>query len=274
MENVLYNLNLEQPEGGSRLRDDIRVLLKLATPIIGITLSRMLMGFADFYQVSYLGTNATAAISPATMLVFAALCFGMGATTSVQTFTAQSVGRGRPTDAPKYAAQGLYLVLFSLPIAAILSYFSATIWHKINAPPEVQSLQIGFCRIAFWSMPLGIACGALESFFNGIQKPSVALKAVIAALACVIVGNYLLIFGKFGFPQLGVAGAAIATVIGWSLRLAILASVYFSREFRERYHTHQSWKLDLSKLRSIIGLGGPTAINGFSTSSRGFYFCR
>ena len=152
------------------------------------------------------------------------------------------------------------IVLGTLPIAAMLSHFSEAIWHLIGSPPDVQALQISFCRIAFWSMPLGIACGAFESFFNGIQKPSVALKAIIAALGCVIVGNYLLIFGKFGFPRLGIAGAAVATVVGWAVRLTILASVYLSQTFRERFHTHTAWKLDLHKLRAIIGIGGPTAV--------------
>ena len=86
-------------------------LLVLALPIIGMTVSRMLMGFVDFAMVSRLGTEAQAAISPATILVFAVLCVGMGAVSTVQTFAAQADGRGKPGQGSAYAWQSLYIAL-------------------------------------------------------------------------------------------------------------------------------------------------------------------
>ncbi len=255
------SLNLElAPAGGSVLIQDMRSLLKLAAPVIGITLSRMLMGFADFYQVSFLGTSATAAISPATMFVFVGLCLGMGAVTSVQTFTAQCIGRGRPLEASAYAWQSIYIAIASLALALPMSYYSEQAWAWIDSPPDVRALQVAYCRIAIWSLPFGVACAGLEAFFNGIHKSGVALRAIILALVVNVIGNYALIFGKFGLPQMGIEGAAVATVIGWLVRVGVLMFVFLSHEFRERYQTHRSWRRDWTKLRSIIVLGGPTAV--------------
>lgn len=260
MERSLPDLELNSADGGSVLWADVKTLLALAAPIIGITLSRMLMGFADFYQVSFLSTAATAAISPATLFVFTGLCAGMGMVTSVQTFAAQSLGRQRAAEASAYAWQALYLALFITPLAIGLSLISDSVWRWIGAPADVQAMQSDYCRVAFWSLPFGVACAGLEGFFNGVQKPGVALKAILAALVCNIIGNYILIFGKLGFPALGVTGAAIATIFGWMVRLSILASVFLSHEFRERYRSHETWRLEGAKLRGLVTIGGPTAV--------------
>lgn len=263
MQQAVPTLSPDSPGAGrSILFGDMRALLALAAPIIGITLSRMLMGFADFFQVSYLGTAATAAISPATMFVFTGLCLGMGAVTSVQTYTSQSVGRGKPREAGAYAWQAMYVAVASLVLAYPMVRYADRFWDLINpdAPADVRALQLAYCRVALWSIPLGIACSGLEAFFNGIHKSGVALRAIIAALAVNVVGNYLLIFGKFGLPQMGIQGAAIATVIGWVVRIGVLMLVFLSKEFREQYNTGASWRLNYDKLKAIVTLGGPTAV--------------
>ncbi|HWL93835.1 MAG TPA: MATE family efflux transporter [Phycisphaerae bacterium] len=239
---------------------DIKSLLKLAAPIIGITLSRMLMGFSDFVIVSFMGTDATAAISPSSFFVFTGICLAMGAVTSVQTFTAQAMGRGDRHEAAGYVWQGLYLALASCVLAYGCSQWTDFVWHSTGAPPEVVALEIAYCRICFWSVPFAAACCALECFFNGIQKPSVALKAIIIALIFNIVGNYILVFGKFGFPAMGIRGSAIATVMAWGIRALILAIVFFSHEFRKDYSTASAWRFDKKKFRGIVALGGPTSI--------------
>ncbi|MBX3395164.1 MAG: MATE family efflux transporter [Phycisphaerae bacterium] len=251
---------LEPTHSRSVLVADIRTLLTLAMPIIGITLSRMLMGFADFYQVSFLGTEATAAISPATLFVFMALCLGMGVVTSVQTFASQALGRGEPREASGYAWQTMYIAVFTIPIAFAMTLISDAVWAGIDAPAAVRAMEADYCRVAFWSVPFGVACAGLEGFFNGVQKPGVALKAIIAALITNVVGNYLLIFGKCGFPELGITGAAIATIFGWVVRLVVLGWVFFSAEFRDRFGTRANRGLDGNRLLSTLKIGGPTAI--------------
>ena len=75
-----------------RRRDVTWSLMVLALPIMGMTVSRMLMGFIDFAMVSQLGTTAQAAISPATTLIFVVSCLGMGIANGVQTFVSQADG--------------------------------------------------------------------------------------------------------------------------------------------------------------------------------------
>jgi len=242
------------------LRPEMRSLLKLATPIIGTMVTRMAMGFVDFVMVSRLGTDATAAVSPATILVFAVMCLGMGGATSVQTFAAQALGRRQPREAAAYAWQTLYLAIVFALFCYPLTRLAGPLWALIAAAPEVQALQVAYCRIAFWSMGFAIITFGLEGFFNGIQKPSVSLIAALVALVFNAAANYCLIFGHFGFPALGIRGAAYATVIAWGVRALLLSMVFLSREIRHTFGTLLTWRFSREKIKGMFYVGGPTAI--------------
>ncbi len=242
------------------LRTETRRLLILAAPMIGTMISRMAMGFIDFAMVSRLGTEATAAISPSTLLVFSVLCLGMGAATSIQTFAAQALGRREPRQASAYAWQGFYIAaLFGLitwPVTLLVDPFWATVGH----PDLVFQMEVDYCRIAFWSMACSILCAALDGFFNGVQRPGVALMSVLVSLGFNVVANYCLIFGKFGFPAMGIRGAALATVIAWGIRAGMLTAVFLGTEFHRAYATRATWRLDLRRFRDVVRIGGPIAM--------------
>ncbi len=247
--------------GGPRTAwQEARALLVLAAPIIAAMLSRMLMGFTDFYMVSFLGTEATAAISPAILFMWTFMCLGMGLASSVQTFASQSMGRGRPGDAAAYAWQSIYLAAAFVPVAVLASPFVRDVWSWIDAPATVQRMEADYCVVAIWALPFGVACSGLEGFFNGVQRPSVTLKALLAALVFNVIGNYCLIFGKFGFPEMGIQGAAVATVLGWALRVAILGIVFLSEEFKQRFSTTAGSAFAAEKMLGLMKVGGPMAI--------------
>ena len=257
------NENSNQPsvnEEASSTSGEVRRLLVLATPIIATMVTRMLMGFVDFVMVSRLGTDATAAISPATILVFTVMCLGMGAATSVQTFAAQALGRRQPREGAAYAWQTVYMAVAFTVLCMPVMLLIEPMWNWIGAAPSVRDLQIDYCKVAFWSMGFSVLTFGLEGFFNGVQRPKVALAASVVALLFNAAANYCLIFGNFGFPALGIRGAGYATVIAWGVRSALLLVVFLSARFRREYGTHENWRLSLSKLGGIYRVGGPTAV--------------
>ncbi len=239
-------------------------LLRLALPIIGMMVSRMLMGFIDFVMVSQLGTEAQAAISPAVMLVFAVGCLGMGIANSVQTFVSQADGRNEPELGGAYAWQTLYVAgicgLLTWPAASTTPIWYGWIAEVARHDPTMAALEIEYTRIALWSVPFAILSMGFNAFFMGIQRPRIALLAVILSLVVNATGNYLLIFGKLGFPEMGVAGAAIATVVGWAVRVVFLAAAMVLPEFDRRYRTRQPPAWSSSKLAGMLRIGGPTAV--------------
>jgi len=241
-----------------------RELLMLALPIIGLTVSRMLMSFVDFVMVSWLGTDAQAAISPAALLVFAIGCVGMGVATAVQTFVSQADGRGRPHEAGAYAWQSLYLAgalaLVVGPAAATTSVWCGGLARVAGHPEQIIPLEIEYVRLGLWSVVVGVVTVGLEGFFNGIQRPRVALVAALVALAINTFGNWVLIFGHLGFPRLGIAGAAVATVVGFVARTAVLVVAMLDRSIDARYGTRRSLAPQWDKIKGLLRVGGPTAV--------------
>lgn len=239
-------------------------LLRLALPIIALTVSRMLMGFIDFVMVSWLGTDAQAAISPATLLVFTVGCAGMGLATAVQTFVAQAEGRGEPHEAGGYAWQSVYiaaaLAIVVMPAAAVTDTWFGWLAALAGHPEKVIPLEIAYVRIALLGVVLSVVTIGLEGFFNGIRRPRVALAAALVALGVNALGNWLLIFGKLGFPRMGIAGAALATVIGWCARVGVLVIAMLDPQLDRRYHTCRSLAFQWAKLKGLLSVGGPTAV--------------
>ncbi|MBU0638232.1 MAG: MATE family efflux transporter [Planctomycetes bacterium] len=239
-------------------------LLYLAGPIILMMVSRMLMGFIDFVMVSELGTVAQAAISPATIFVFGLACLGMGVAQAVQTFVSQTDGRGEPEQAGSYGWQTLYIAglcgLITWPVAQTTPIWYGWVAQFANHAPEMARLEIEYTQIALWSVPASVVSVGLNGFFMGVQRPRVTLLAMVASLVVNAVGNYALIFGHFGFPELGIAGAAIATVIGWLTRAAVLAGAMLLPRYDRRYNTRRSFAFSARKFVGLLRVGGPTSI--------------
>jgi MATE family multidrug resistance protein len=255
-----FALSAHPADGMPPLRQELGRMIRLALPIAGTMLSAMLLGFTDFVMVSRLGTEATAAISPASMLLYTVLCVGFGLANSVQTFTSQSMGRGRPREAAAYAWQALYVAIVFAAAAYPVSRMMPDLWSWVDHAELVQRQQVAYTQAALWCMPVAVLCIGLEGFFNGIQRPTVALTSVLVAVVINVVANYALIFGKLGFPAFGIAGAAYATIIAWCVRFALLASVFAAPEFRRRFDSMRHWRPSAARLVGIIKVGGPTGL--------------
>ena len=249
-------------------------LLRLATPMILMSLSRVAMGFIDFVMVSWLGTDAQAAISPATLFIWALACAGTGIASGVQTFVAQADGRGERRIAGGYVWQTLYLALIALFIAWPLSQTTA-VWLGWFAglgqhPPTVTALEVEFVRIGVWTAAPVILCAGLDGFFNGIRRPWIVLLAAALSVGVNALGNWLLIFGptlhlpgvgwSITFPAWGIGGAAVATLIGWCVRAAVLLIVLRHPELDRRYNTRRSFAPCWQKLAGLVRVGGPMSL--------------
>lgn len=239
-------------------------LLRLAFPMMCLTVSRMLMGFIDFYMVSRLGTDAQAAITPSAMLLFVIACTGMGIAQGVQTFVSQADGRNEPHLAGRYVWQTLYIAgvvtLASIPVVALTPTWVHWIAAAGRHPPEVETLEVQFLSVALWSIGPMTATAGLECFYNGIRRPMIGLAAILASLVTITLANYALIFGHWGFPALGIAGSGIATLLAWLVRAGVLLVALFWPSIDRRYHTRRGMAPRAHEMAQIVRLGGPVSL--------------
>ncbi|MAE65745.1 MAG: hypothetical protein CMJ18_15865 [Phycisphaeraceae bacterium] len=236
-------------------------LLVLAGPVIATNLSRPAMSLVDFLMVKQLGTEAMAAIVPARMVVFCLIAFGLGLVSAVNTFVAQALGRGDDSDCAAYAWQGIYLSLVAGVVLIPGWWLIDPLFQATAHGPDVVPLEIAYTKVSLYGMGPSIAAAAIGNFFIGIHRPSVNLVAVLVSNVFNVVANYALIFGNFGFPALGMTGAAWATLAACVLQVAILFAWILLPRYHERYATRSTWRLDLRKLWRLVRIGTPAGVH-------------
>ncbi len=250
--------------GATSNRSDIRSVIAMSLPMVITMSSPMIMRVVNYVFVSYLGTAAQAAIVPAQMLLWCYIAMCMGITTSVSTFASQSLGRNRPSDCSTYAWHSLYLSVLLGSAGGVMWFVFPSIFGLFGHAPEVASLEVIYCRVSMWSFLPTIAAQSLSAFFVGVHRPSVTMWAAIETNALNIVLDYSLIFGKFGMPKLGLAGAALGIVIASHYQLLRLLITFVGAETDKDFSSRSTWRMKREKLRSIWRIGWPQGIHWLS----------
>lgn len=237
-------------------------MLALAAPMIVTNISFTVMQFVDRYMVSRLGTDALAAILPAGIISFLPASFAIGAATSVNTFVSQSMGRGNLRDCSAYCWQAIYMGLAYVAIVVALMWPGAPyIFRLMGHEPAVANMEVTYLRIMLYAQLMAVFIWSSSQFFMGVHRPVITMYAAIVAQAVNILANYVLIFGKFGFPAMGIAGAGWGTFIGITLGAAIRMAMFLSSRIDKEYQSRRSLRVDFAKIRQLLKVGLPA---GFS----------
>ena len=194
-------------------RGGYREVANLAAPLIVSTGAIGIQEFVDRMFLSWYSTDSIAAALPSGILIFTLLSLFLGTTMYVSTFVAQYFGAGRHDSIGPSAWQGIYVALIGAGICFVLVPLAPTLFKAIGHPPEIQELEIVYFRIMCCGAFFPLASAALSGFFAGLGRTAPVMWVNVAATGVNVLLNYVMIFGKLGFPRMGLAGAAIATVI-------------------------------------------------------------
>lgn len=239
----------------------LRFMLKLAGPMVVTMTSFTLMQFVDRLMVSRLGTAALAAVLPAGYTVSIPYTLVMGVFASVGTFVSQCLGRGQKKECASYFWQAVYMGLaFSLVVLAIGWPLAPSIFRSYGHSPDVVELEVIYFRIILISGVAVIFVWAGTQFFMGIHRPVLSMYAALTAQVVNITANYVLIFGKFGFPKMGIAGAAWGTVIGVIVGAGIRMSTFLSGDIRKNYLSAEMFRPDFRKMADLLKVGLPAGL--------------
>ena len=197
-------------------------ILALALPIIGGMVSQNVLNLVDTAMVGMLGAAALAAVGMASFANFMASAFITGLSAGVQAMAARRLGEGRTEASAEPLNGGLLLAIgLSLPLAGLPILFADEIFGLLVDDPEVVVLGVPYFKARLFAMvALGVNF-AFRGYWNGVNLSKVYMRTLLVMHASNIVLNWVLIFGHFGLPALGVTGAgigsAIATFIGSGL---------------------------------------------------------
>lgn len=242
-----------RPGGGNEV-------LRLAVPLVISTSSWTIMHFIDRLFLVWYSPDALAASLPSAMMSFSVECFFLGVAIYTTTFVAQYYGAQRPHRIGVAVWQGVWLSLISAPLLLATIPLAPALFALIGHPPEVQALEVEYYQIMCYGAGAMVSASALSSFFTG--RGHVRTVAVIDTISAAIniVLDYAMIFGNFGFPEWGMAGAAWATVIAlWFRPIAYLA-LMFQRENRERYGVVSGIRFDKELFFRMLRFGSPAGV--------------
>lgn len=240
-----------------------REVMRMSGPIILGMLSYTVMEFFDKVMVSHLGTDALAAVGSAGIGSYTLCTLYMGIISVVSTFVAQCFGRGDHHLCARYCWQGVYLSFLGIGVAVVLWPLSAPLFAAMNHSPEVTHLELQYFRIRLLGYVFIGFNTAFAGFFQAVNHARIPMYAAILGNALNLSLNYVLIFGKMGFPQMGVAGAATATVISILFQSVVLGSIFLGPKFDASFRTRSSWEFDWNRIRELVRIGTPAAVSMF-----------
>jgi MATE family multidrug resistance protein len=237
-------------------------MLKLASPMIVTTISFTVMQFVDRFMVSRLGTEELAAVMPAGLISFVPASFALGVMTTVNTFVSQSFGRGDKKGCSNYCWQAIYMGICYLGLMIGIMWPSAPmIFTKMGFAPEVVTMEVTYFRIMLYTQFLAVFIWSSSQFFMGIHRPAINMYAALVGQCVNILANYVLIFGKFGFPRMEIAGAGWGTFIGVGVGAAIRMGMFLSNDINRQFHSRTALHLSVRRIKDLVKVGFPA---GFS----------
>ena len=239
----------------------LKYMLKLAAPMVVAHISFTIMQFVDRFMVSRLGTEELAAILPAGYVSFLPAAFAIGVMTSINTFVSQSLGRGDKKACSNYCWQAIYMGLaYSVVVVAIMWPAAPAIFRMLGHEPAVAAMEVIYLRIMLYVQVLAVFIWASSQFFMGVHRPVVMMYSAIAGQIVNVAANYVLIFGKFGFPAMGIAGAAWGTFIGIAAGSAIQMAVFLIGDINTSFQSRHSLNIDFTKMKDLLKVGLPAGV--------------
>lgn len=244
-------------------RDETSVLymLNLAWPMIITTISFTVMQFVDRLMVSRYSDEALAAIGPSGMVSFIPASFALGLVTTINIFAGQCFGMKRYRDCTSYFWQSVYLgTAYSMVTFIVLWPFAKDIFVFLDQPSELLTLEADYFRIMLYCQFVVVFMWTSNHFFMGIHRPAISMWTAFVGQGINIIANYVLIFGKFGLPAMGIKGAGWGTFIGISAGVTIRMYVFLSPMINDKFESRKTLKIDIAKMRNVLRIGWPAGI--------------
>ncbi|WP_028580812.1 MATE family efflux transporter [Desulfogranum japonicum] len=205
----------------SRLRSlylvEITTLLQLTIPIIVAQVSQTAMGVVDTIMAGWAGKNDLAAVAVGSSIFFPFFLFQIGLLSAVVPLVSQARGKGDEREMHTAIQQGCIIGLFSGVLLMLLVNCMAPVLEWMQVSPEIIPLTRQYLFAISWGFPVAGLFFALRNGGDGASLPRLSMIAGFVGLAVNITTNYILIFGKLGFPRLGGVGC------GWASAISILA---------------------------------------------------
>jgi multidrug resistance protein, MATE family len=251
-------------------RQEMRAMLWLAWPMILTNVSQMLINTTDVLLLARVGPEALAASALGTGITWALMLFGIGLLMASSPMIAAERGRFAYSvrDVRRTVRQAMWAgVAISIPIM-ILLWFAGPLLRLAGQPERLANDTGLFIRALEWQIAPALLTVALRNFIAALERPIWTLVVGIGGVFVNALINWVLIFGHFGLPPLGLLGAGIGSSLTTGLIfLATIIVVTQHKHFRRYHILGRFWRADWPRFRAIWSLGFPISLQlGFEAT--------
>jgi multidrug resistance protein, MATE family len=250
----------DQHNRPTRLGEELRALLTLAIPVVLSELGWMTMTIVDLVMVGRLGPSAIGAVGLGNAIYYAPSLFGIGLLLGLDTLVSQSWGARRYDDCHRSLAQATYIAAAFTPLLMLSMLVAQRIFTGHGVDPTVAGLSRSYVTLLNWgTFPL-LIYGCFRRYLQGVGRVRPVAFALITANLINLAGNWILIYGHFGFPALGVRGSALSTCAARVYMAAVLVYAAWAHENRRGHALFAHWPApQWTRIRALLALGLPAA---------------
>jgi MATE family multidrug resistance protein len=255
------DVNKLAPHTDNHWGSHFRATLALGIPFIGAQLAQLGINTTDVMIVGQLGAENLAAMVLSAQFLFTILIFGSGFAIAVIPMVAQAYGRGDIVTVRRSMRMGLWVVTAYWLVMQPAFFYAEEILLAAGQKPEVAKLAHGYILIGHFAVLPGLLYNVMRALVSAIGKAAVVLNVTIAMLVLNAIFAYILVLGHFGFPAMGLEGAAIVSfAVQTAGFLFILAYVQMKEETRRYEILVRFWRPDWHALWDVVRLGLPISI--------------
>lgn len=246
----------------SNIRTEIREFLQLAVPLASAQVAQSATGFADTVMMGALGQETLAAGGLASLTFVMLMNTGGGVVMGVSPIVAEAYGAGRKTRIEQVTSQGLWLsLLLAIPMMFLIGHLDSFMSQLGQAQTTVV-LANTYLDIILWGLIPALGFAMLRGVVSGLSQARPVMIIVIVGTLFNIVGNYVLGFGKFGFPRMELAGLALASVLSlWGMFLALVVYTFKHQQLKTYRFFQDLHRLKPGILRELVWIGVPIGVS-------------
>ncbi|MEM9008388.1 MAG: MATE family efflux transporter, partial [Cyanobacteria bacterium P01_F01_bin.86] len=254
----------------NNLRTEIREFFKLAIPLAGAQVAQSATGFADTIMMGRMGADILAAGGLAAILFISIMVTASGLVMGISPLVAEAFGAGQKNRIQQVTRQGLWLALLvSIPIMIGTAHLDTWLSHTGQAETTVTLVNT-YLDIILWGLFPAVGFAALRSTVSALSQAQPIMMIIAIGTVFNILGNYVLGFGKWGFPAMGLAGLALATALAWwGMFIALLLYVFWHPKLRAYQFFQGLHRVRPRILWQLVWVGVPIGI--FTGLETGFF---
>lgn len=247
-------------------RQHLRAVLALGVPLVGSSVASFAVHMTDTIMLGWYDVRALAAAVLATSWWFIIFIVGAGFAQAVMPMVAAAVAEGDEVRARRVTRMAAWLCIGYCVLVLPLMWWADPLFLAMGQTPEIASLSQDYLRIAYFGLFPAMVTYVFRSFVGALHLTAIQFWVTIATVVLNVLANYALIFGNWGAPEMGIRGAAIAS-IAMQLFSALVLAAYVGWKLPQYHLFQRIWRPDIDAIREVFRLGLPIGLTSLAETA-------